>query len=99
MGANTEHFNYFNTSEESFFTPGRQLADIAHVKPDAPAIIYISPENTESVTSWHELETLSSRIAWYLIGQGIGPGKSVLAALPNIPTHIALAFGIWKTGA
>lgn len=23
----------------------------------------------------------------------------MLAALPNIPTHIALAFGIWKTGA
>ena len=99
MGANTEHFNYFNTSEESFFTPGRQLADIAHVKPDAPAIIYVSPENSEYVMSWRELETLSNRIAWYLIGQGIGPGKSVLAALPNIPTHIALAFGIWKTGA
>ena len=54
MGANTEHFNYFNTSEESFFTPGRQLADIAHVKPDAPAIIYVSPENSESVMSWRE---------------------------------------------
>ena len=43
MGATTEHFNIFNTGEESFFTPGRQLADIARVKPDAPAIIYISP--------------------------------------------------------
>ena len=49
MGATTEHFNIFNTGEESFFTPGRQLADIARVKPDAPAIIYISPENKESV--------------------------------------------------
>ena len=29
MGATTEHFNIFNTGEESFFTPGRQLADIA----------------------------------------------------------------------
>lgn len=49
--------------------------------------------------TWRELHELSNRIAWYLLGQGVGPGKSVLAALPNIPTHIALAFGIWKTGA
>ena len=49
--------------------------------------------------TWQELHELSNRIAWYLLDQGIGPGKSVLAALPNIPTHIALAFGIWKTGA
>lgn len=94
-----EHFNYFNTAEESFFTPGRQLANIARVKPDAPAIIYISPENEESVMTWRELETLSNRIAWYLMGQNIGAGKSVIVALPNIPTHIAIAFGIWKSGA
>ena len=49
--------------------------------------------------TWRELHELSNRIAWYLLGQGVGPGKSVLAALPNIPTRIALAFGIWKTGA
>ena len=30
MGATTKHFNIFNTGEESFFTPGRQLADIAN---------------------------------------------------------------------
>ena len=95
----TSHLNIFNKGTESFFTPGRQLANIAAVKPDEPALIYISPENRESVTTWRELETLSNRIAWYLIGQGIGPGKSVLAALSNIPTHIALAFGIWKAGA
>ena len=95
----TQHFNIFNTGTESFFTPGTQLASIARVKPDAPAVIYVSPENKESVMTWRELHELSNRIAWYLLGQGIGPGKSVLAALPNIPTHIALAFGIWKTGA
>ena len=95
----TSHLNIFNKGTESFFTPGRQLASIAAVKPDEPALIYISPENRESVTTWRELETLSNRIARYLIGQGIGPGKSVLAALSNIPTHIALAFGIWKAGA
>ena len=95
----TSHLNIFNKGTESFFTPGRQIANIAAVKPDEPALIYISPENRESVTTWRELETLSNRIAWYLIGQGIGPGKSVLAALSNIPTHIALAFGIWKAGA
>jgi bile acid-coenzyme A ligase len=97
--SNTEHFNYFNTDKESFFTPGKQLSNITKVKPDAPAIIYISPEGKESITTWRELDSLSSRIAWYLMNQGIGPGKSVVVALPNIPTHLALAFGIWKTGA
>ena len=85
MGATTKHFNIFNTGEESFFTPGRQLADIARVKPDAPAIIYISPENKESVMTWRGLEQLSNRIAWYLMDKGIAPGKSVVVALPNIP--------------
>jgi len=98
MGANSEHFNIFNKGEESFFTPGKQLSDIAAVKPDEPAIIYISPENNESVMTWRELDTLSNRIGRYLLGQGVGPGKSVIAALPNIPTNIALAFGVWKAG-
>lgn len=43
----TQHFNIFNTGTESFFTPGTQLANIARVKPDAPAVIYVSPENKE----------------------------------------------------
>ena len=94
----TEHFNLFNPEDDGFFTPGKQLENIARVKPDEPALIYISPENKESVTTWRQLEVLSNRIAWYLIEQGIQSGKSVIAALPNIPTHIALAFGIWKAG-
>lgn len=98
MGVITEHFNIFNTGESSFFTPGRQLSNIAKVKPDEPAIIYISPENKESVMTWRELDILSNRIGWYLLDRGVCPGKSVIAALPNIPTHIALAFGIWKAG-
>ena len=94
----TSHFNIFNHGEDSFFTPGTQLANIANVKPDAPAIVYISPKNTETIMTWRALETLSNRIAWYLLDQGIESGKSVIVALPNIPTHIALAFGIWKAG-
>ena len=94
-----EHFNIFNKAEESYFTAGRQLANIAAVKPVAPAIVYISPEGNESVTSWRELESLSNRMAWYLMDQGIGPGSFVIAALTNTPSHVALAFAIWKTGA
>ena len=94
----TEHFNLFNPADDGFFTPGKQLENIARAKPDEPALIYISPEDKESVTTWRQLEQLSNRIAWYLIELGIKPGKSVIVALPNIPTHIALAFGIWKAG-
>ena len=53
----TKHFNIFNTGESSFFTPGVQLANIARVKPDAPAIVYINPENKESVMTWHSLQS------------------------------------------
>lgn len=98
MAATTEHFNIFNTDGDSFFTPGRQLADIAKVKPDAPALIYISPEDKEVIMTWRELEKLSNKMAWYLMEQGICNGKSVIVALGNTPTHIALAFGIWKAG-
>lgn len=94
----TVHFNIFNTGENNFFTPGAQLANIAKVKPDAPALVYISSENKETVMTWHALEVLSNRIAWYLLDQGITQGKSVIVALNNTPTHIALAFGIWKAG-
>lgn len=95
----TEHFNIFNKSEESCFTAGKQLSNIAAVKPDAPAIIYISPEGSETVTTWRELETLSNRMAWYLMDNGIGKGSFVVVALTNTPSHVALAFAIWKTGA
>lgn len=86
----TKHFNIFNTGESSFFTPGVQLANIARVKPDAPAIVYINPENKESVMTWHSLEVLSNRIAWYLLEQGIKPGKSVIVALPTFPPTLLL---------
>ncbi len=94
-----KHFNIFNRDTESRFTAGKQLANIARVKPDAPAIIYISQEGGESITTWRELESFSNQIAWFLLSRGIGKGTSVIAALPNTPTHVALAFGIWKTGA
>lgn len=99
MADSAKHFNIFNRGESSSFTAGRQLADIAAAKPQAPAIIYISPEGKESVTTWKQLETLSNKMAWYLMERGIGPGHSVIAALPNMPSHVALAFAIWKTGA
>ena len=94
-----KHFNKFNFDEKSRFTPGKQLENIAKIKPNEPALIYISKENKETVMTWKALETLSNQIAWYLMDQGIGKGSSVVVALTNIPTHIALAFGIWKTGA
>lgn len=98
MVGSEKHFNKYNTGNESFFTPGRQLACIAAARPNDPAIIYVSAQNKETVMTWGRLEKLSNQIAWYLLDQGIEQGKSVIAALPNIPTHIALAFGIWKAG-
>lgn len=99
MSNTFKHFNIFNHDEESHFTPGKQLANIARVKPEEPALIYISAEDKETVMTWRGLETLSNKIAWYLLDQGIGKGSSVVVALTNTCTHIAIAFAIWKTGA
>ena len=99
MAEAVEPFNIFNRGGSSCFTAGRQLGNIARVKPDAPAIIYISQEGRESVSTWREIEELSNRIAWFLMDRGIGPGHSVIAALPNTPFPVTLAFGIWKAGA
>lgn len=93
-----KRFNIFSTGDEEFFTPGKQLSYIAAAKPDADALIYITPENKEIRMSWQRLHELSNQIANYLIDIGICPGKYVIVALGNIPTHIALAFGIWKAG-
>lgn len=92
------HFNIFNNGSRSFCTPGAQLKNVAKVKPDEAALIYISPEKNETVMTWSELEALSNRMAWYFLDKGIKPGKSVLVALGNIPSHIAIAFAIWKAG-
>lgn len=93
------HFNIFNTDDsESFFTPGRQIQRIAARKPDAAALIHISQDDKETVMTWRELVDTSDRMARFLIDRGIGPGKSVIVALGNTPTHIALAFAIWKAG-
>lgn len=86
----TKHFNIFNTGESSFFTPGVQLANIARVKPDAPAIVYINPENKESVMTWHSLEVLSNRIAWYLLEQGIKRARASLSLCPTFPPTLLL---------
>ncbi len=94
-----KHFNIFNEDKEDCFTAGKQLENIARVKPDATAILYVSAEGKESATTWSELETLSNQLAWFLLERGIGKGSSVVVALPNTPIHIALAFGIWKAGA
>ena len=98
MHMSAKHFNIFNGGDSDFCTPGAQLANVARVKPDAPALIYISPENNELIMSWKELEALSNRMARYFLEQGIKPGKSVLVALGNTPSHIAIAFAVWKAG-
>ena len=85
----TKHFNIFNTGD-SFFTPGVQLANIARVKPDAPAIVYINSENKESVMTWHSLEVLSNRIAWYLLEQGISRATASLSLCPTFPPTLLL---------
>ncbi|MFF6807736.1 amino acid adenylation domain-containing protein, partial [Streptomyces sp. NPDC012616] len=52
-------------------------------------------------TTWTyaELDARANRIAWWLIGQGLGPDDRVAVALPRGAEHIAALLGIMKAGA
>ncbi|MGC9440531.1 amino acid adenylation domain-containing protein, partial [Streptomyces sp. WG5] len=52
-------------------------------------------------TTWtySELDARANRIAWWLIGQGLGPDDRVAVALPRGAEHIAALLGIMKAGA
>ncbi|MER7101615.1 non-ribosomal peptide synthetase [Streptomyces humidus] len=62
--------------------------------PDAPAI-------TDGSRSWsyRELNAAANRVAWWLIGRGVGPERTVGVALPRGLDQIAALLGTLKAGA
>src|ERR1700677_5160083 len=61
--------------------------------PDAVAVIF---EGTE--LSYAELNQRANRLAWYLIGQGVGPERLVALAMPRSELLIVALLAVLKAG-
>jgi bile acid-coenzyme A ligase len=73
---------------------GARLTQIAHEKPNAPAI-------TDAIhtVSWDQLDRRTNAIARGLAKAGVKFGDTVSIALPNGSGFLEAAFGLWKLGA
>src|SRR5579862_1549568 len=78
---------------------GLRLSQLAAAHPVKPAIIVVSPDGTEQVTTWLQLDSDSNRMARLLAERGTTQGSLVAVALPNCPEHFLVCFGSWKLGA
>jgi long-chain acyl-CoA synthetase len=70
------------------------LAESAEVEPDAVALRC----GAASVT-YSELASDAARLAECLIDGGVRPGDRVAIMLPNAPTFVVAAYGVWYAGA
>lgn len=92
-------FNIFNSENAEFVTPGKQLQNIAAVKPLEPALVYVLRDGGNKIVSWQELHVYSNKLAWYMLDKGLTEKSKVLVAYPNCIEHIIANFAIWKIGA
>ncbi|WJS00913.1 non-ribosomal peptide synthetase [Roseibium aggregatum] len=53
----------------------------------------------DRVLTFEELDRKANRVAWYLIGRGIGPGKIVALGCAAGPDLVVSLLGVIKTGA
>ncbi|HBM58879.1 MAG TPA: acid-CoA ligase [Citreicella sp.] len=78
---------------------GARLRQLAALRGDAPAVIFLPGSGPEQRLSWAALDALVDRFAHGLQARGVGQGDVVGMALRNIPQHLALALAIWRLGA
>jgi long-chain acyl-CoA synthetase len=70
------------------------LADAAHDRPDAPAILFKG-----ATITWSALDRISDAGAAALEQLGVGRGDRVALLLPNCPQFMIAQFAAWKVGA
>ncbi len=85
-GAQPEVFEYIPI--------GERMAEIAHAKPNAPAV------TSQGVTrTWGELHKRTNRMARGLLAKGVKLGDFVTIALPNSVGFVETCYACWKIGA
>jgi long-chain acyl-CoA synthetase len=70
------------------------LADIAHDRPNHPALLFKG-----ATITWSELERLSDACASAFAALGIKRGDRIALLLPNCPQFSIAQFAAWKLGA
>ncbi|MEV1046179.1 amino acid adenylation domain-containing protein, partial [Streptomyces sp. NPDC049916] len=72
----------------------RLFESMAEARPDAPAV-------AEGSRSWsyRELNSTANRVAWWLIGRGVGPEQTVGVSLDRGIDQVAVLLGTLKAGA
>ena len=83
-----------NPANHQPLTPLTLLERAVAVWPERTAVIH-----GRQTHSYHELYARCRRLASALSQHGIGPGDTVSAMLPNVPSMIEAHFGVAMTGA
>ena len=83
-----------NAANHQPLTPLSQIERAAAIWPERTAVVH-----GRQTHSYHELYARCRRLASALSKRGIGPGDTVSAMLPNVPSMIEAHFGVPMTGA
>jgi long-chain acyl-CoA synthetase len=70
------------------------LSATARLHPDRPALRF-----GDTVVTYTELDTAASRVAAELRADGLAAGDRVGVMLPNVPSFVALYYGVLRAGA
>ena len=90
------------TSAPTSFAPvsyGARLTQMATERPGETAFVLVAQGGDEDHVSWRQLDEASNRVARMLDEHEVGPGSTVVTALPNSVAHVVAMYGSWKAGA
>ncbi|UBI40840.1 amino acid adenylation domain-containing protein [Streptomyces mobaraensis] len=73
--------------------PHEVFEEHARRTPDATALV-----DAHGPMTFHELNSRANRLAWMLIGQGVGPDQHVATLLPRTSEHIVALLAVLKAG-
>ncbi|SDQ98552.1 acetyl-CoA synthetase [Chryseobacterium soldanellicola] len=94
----TEIKKTFNGDFDNFINAGIECCD-RHCNDQKIAIYHYSAAGSKSVITYKKLMEESSKVANFLLSQGIGAGDVIACMLPRIPELVFIMVGAWKVGA